>query len=72
MLRRVIVEGCCFWSFYFSNQQSSPLCVPGTVLGIRDEAIIVRDKVLAFIELIVCWGRRGRQYRKNKVHDYKT
>lgn len=54
MLRRVVVEGCCFWSFYFSNQQSSPLCVPGTVLGIRDEAIIVRDKVLAFIELIVC------------------
>lgn len=46
--------------------------MPGTVLGTRDEAMIVRDKVLAFTEHTVWWGRQGRQYRKNKVHDYKT
>lgn len=61
------MKGCCCGHFISSfSKQFSPHCVPGTVLGIRDETIIERDKVPALIEHTF-WCRGGRAGSKEKT-----
>ena len=58
---RFIMEGVASGHFIYSfNKQLSPHCVPGTALGIRDEAVIDRDKIPAHIEYTF-WSGGGRQ-----------
>lgn len=55
------MEGVASGHFIYSfNKRLSPHCVPGTALGIRDEAVIDRDKIPAHIEYTF-WSRGGKQ-----------
>lgn len=57
----------CGHFIYSFNKQVSPHCMPDTALGIRDEAIIERDKVPALIEhRFWCWGGRAGSKEKTR------
>lgn len=51
------MEGVASGHFiYLFNTQLSPYCVPGTALGIRNEAAVKRDKIPAHIEYPIWLG----------------
>lgn len=57
----------CGHFIYSFSKQVSPHCMPDTALGIRDEAIIERDKVPALIEhTFWCWGGRAGSKEKTR------